>query len=770
MPPSDKTVLQAQDVVNRRTFLTRSASGLGVAALASLFGDASFAAPPPLRKAGASLTGGLPGFPNFAAKAKRIIYLHQSGAPSQFELFDYKPGLVKYKGQDLPASIRNGQRLTGMTSGQANFPVAPNVFQFAQHGKGGVWLSELLPHLATQADKLCVIRSMNTEAINHDPAITFFQTGSQLAGRPSIGSWMSYGLGTENRDLPAFVVLTSIGSGRSDDQPLYDRLWGSGFLPTQHQGVKFRNAGDPVLYLSNPPGVDTDTRREMMDEVKSLNQIKNADVHDPEISTRISQYELAFRMQASVPDLTNLKTEPKAILDLYGPDVTRPGSYAANCLLARRLCEKGTRFVQLFHMGWDHHGNLPNAIRGQCRDIDQPTAALLQDLEAARPLRRNARRVGRRVRAHGVFARDADGRRTTGATTTPVLLPMACGRGHQGRHHLRRNRRLFLQRCERPGGRSRFARHDFAPDGRGSHPLDLPLPGPRLPFDGRVRRSHQTDFGLIFVQRGIMIRTAAFVLLTLTVGSVVAFGTTAKSADAPASAKSKIAFVGANGKMQYAPYQSEGDTLPDFSVCGYQGGGIALPDAPVKATLAPQAGSSDDTVRIQAALDTVGALPLDAKTGLRGAVVLQAGTFRVGGPLFIRASGVVFRGSGPGENGTLVMATGNKAYSLVTVAGGTFKQASGESERKVTETYVPVGAKTVTVADENGLKVGDRVILRRNSNEAFIHALGMDSITPRASDPKSTVQWKPFTLFFDRTITQINGKYHHARRPADVRH
>ncbi len=380
MPPSDNIVLQAQDVVNRRTFLTRSASGLGVAALASLFGDAGFAAPP-AQKMGVALTGGLPGFPNFAPKAKRIIYLHQSGAPSQFELFDYKPGLAKYKGQDLPASIRNGQRLTGMTSGQANFPVAPNIFQFAQHGKGGVWLSELLPHLATQADKLCVIRSMNTEAINHDPAITFFQTGSQLAGRPSIGSWMSYGLGTENRDLPAFVVLTSIGSGRSDDQPLYDRLWGSGFLPTQHQGVKFRNAGDPVLYLSNPPGVDTDTRREMMNEVKSLNQIKNADVHDPEISTRISQYELAFRMQASVPDLTNLKTEPKAILDLYGPDVTRPGSYAANCLLARRLCEKGTRFVQLFHMGWDHHGNLPNAIRGQCKDIDQPTAALLQDLE-----------------------------------------------------------------------------------------------------------------------------------------------------------------------------------------------------------------------------------------------------------------------------------------------------------------------------------------------------------------------------------------------------
>ena len=373
---NDQTILQAQDAINRRTFLTRSASGLGLAVLAGLFADAGFAAPPTGAK-----TGALPGLPHFAPKAKRVIYLFQSGAPSQFELFDYKPGLAKYRGQDLPASVRNGQRLTGMTSGQATFPVAPNNFAFAQHGKSGVWLSELLPHLATQADKLCVIRSMNTEAINHDPAITFFQTGSQLAGRPSIGSWMSYGLGTENRDLPAFVVLTSKGSGRPDDQPLYDRLWGSGFLPTQHQGVKFRNAGDPVLFLSNPHGIDTETRREMLDEVKALNEQKSADVHDPEIATRIAQYELAFRMQASVPSLTNLKTEPQAILDLYGPDVMRPGSYAANCLLARRLCEKGTRFVQLFHMGWDHHGNLPSAIRGQCRDIDQPTSALLQDLE-----------------------------------------------------------------------------------------------------------------------------------------------------------------------------------------------------------------------------------------------------------------------------------------------------------------------------------------------------------------------------------------------------
>jgi len=370
--------LLVQDAINRRTFLTRSAAGIGLAALAELLvGEAAQGQGKP---SDATLTGGLPGLPHFKPRAKRIIYLFQSGAPSQMELFDYKPELERYRAQDLPASVRNGQRLTGMTSGQTLFPVAPSIFKFQQHGKSGIWLSELLPNLATLADEMCVIRSMNTEAINHDPAITFFQTGSQLAGRPSIGSWLSYGLGTENRDLPAFVVLTSKGSGRPDDQPLYDRLWGSGFLPTQHQGVKFRNAGDPVLYLSNPPGVDRDTRREMLDELDQINHLKHTAVGDPEIQTRISQYELAFRMQTSVPDLTDLTKEPTSTLEMYGPDVHRPGSYAANCLLARRLCEKGVRFVQLFHMGWDHHGGLPNAIRGQCRDTDQATAALIKDL------------------------------------------------------------------------------------------------------------------------------------------------------------------------------------------------------------------------------------------------------------------------------------------------------------------------------------------------------------------------------------------------------
>lgn len=370
-------ILQVQDEMNRRTFLSRMA-GLGLTALASLLAEEGVANPPQPRTAG---VGGLKGLPHFAPKAKRVIYLFQSGAPSQMELFDYKPQLEKFRAQNLPDSIRMGQRLTGMTSGQATFPVAPSIFKFQQHGQSGLWLSELLPHTATIADKLCVIRSMYTDAINHDPAITFFQTGSQLAGRPSIGAWISYGLGTENRDLPAYVVLTSKGSGRPDDQPLYDRLWGSGFLPTQHQGVKFRNIGDPVLFLSNPAGVDQEDRRGMLDDVRAMNKLKQGIVGDPEIATRIAQYELAFRMQTSVPELTEISKEPQHILEMYGPDVTKPGTYAANCLLARRLCERGVRFVQLFHMGWDHHGGLPTAIRGQCKDTDQPTAALIKDLE-----------------------------------------------------------------------------------------------------------------------------------------------------------------------------------------------------------------------------------------------------------------------------------------------------------------------------------------------------------------------------------------------------
>lgn len=363
---------QFQDPLNRRIFLGRSASALGSVALASLLADESRAA---------TNTGGLPTFPNFTPKAKRVIYLFQSGAPSQMDLFDPKPQMERRRGENLPDSIRKGQRLTTMTSGQKSFPVAPSIFKFAQHGKSGTWLSELMPNIAGVADELCVIRSMFTEAINHDPAITFCQTGSQLAGRPSIGSWLSYGLGSNNQDLPAYVVLTSFGTGRRDDQPLYDRLWGSGFLPTQHQGVKFRNKGDAVLYLSNPPGVDRSMRRQQLDELATLNQRDFEQFGDPETQTRIAQYEMAFRMQTSVPDLLDISRESKAVLESYGPEVTMPGTYAANCLLARRLAERDVRCVQLFHMGWDHHGGLPNAIKGQCRDTDQPTAALIKDLK-----------------------------------------------------------------------------------------------------------------------------------------------------------------------------------------------------------------------------------------------------------------------------------------------------------------------------------------------------------------------------------------------------
>ncbi len=360
-----------QDECNRRVFLRRH-SAVGLAALAALGSET---------RCIATDAGRLPGFPHVPPKAKRIIYLFQSGAPSQMDLFDPKPAMDDRHGQDLPDSIRQGQRLTTMTSGQKNFPVAPSIFKFAQHGESGMWFSELMPHMSKLADRWCMIRSMHTEAINHDPAITFCQTGAQLAGRPSIGSWVSYGLGSENKDLPAYVVLTSFGSGRKDDQPLYDRLWGAGFLPSEHQGVKFRNTGDAVLYLSNPPGVDASARRRTLDRIAELNRAHHDRIGDPEIETRIAQYEMAFRMQTSVPDLLDVSKEPQSVLDAYGPDVKRPGSYAANCLLARRLAERDVRFVQLFHMGWDHHGGLPAAIRGQCQDTDQPTAALLQDLQ-----------------------------------------------------------------------------------------------------------------------------------------------------------------------------------------------------------------------------------------------------------------------------------------------------------------------------------------------------------------------------------------------------
>jgi hypothetical protein len=376
-------LLKLAQRVNRRLFLKSSGLGLGAMAYGSLLerdlkgaaaDNSTAAAGLPTTAAG----GALPGLPHFPAKVKRVIYLFQSGAPSQMDLFDYKPSLAIRRGTELPASIRMGQRITTMTSGQKSLPVAPSVFNFAQYGQSGAWLSELLPHTASIADDICLIRSMQTEAINHDPAITFVQTGSQLAGRPSMGSWVAYGLGSDNQDLPAFVVLLSRGR---TDQPLYDRLWGSGFLPTRYQGVKLRGGKEPVLYLANPAGCARPTRRQMLDDIAALDDIHHAETGDPEIVTRVAQYELGYRMQASVPELTDSSSEPQSVLDLYGPDVQKPGSYAANCLLARRLAERGVRFIQLYHMGWDQHNDLPAQIRSQCRNTDQASAALVNDLK-----------------------------------------------------------------------------------------------------------------------------------------------------------------------------------------------------------------------------------------------------------------------------------------------------------------------------------------------------------------------------------------------------
>ena len=365
-------------LLTRRRFLELSRSGIGAAALATLFGNDSLLAQPS-GNTGPTING-LPGLPHFAAKAKRIIYLFQSGAPSQHELWDYKPKLADLRGTDLPASVRGEQRLTAMTASQSSFPLVPSLFQFAQHGESRAWVSELMPHTSRIVDDLCFVKSMHTEAINHDPGITFFQTGAQLAGRPSIGAWLSYGLGTMNSDLPTFVAMVSKGSAIAG-QPLYDRLWGSGFLPTRYQGVKFLSTGDPVLYLSNPPGVDDHTRRGFLDDLKILNEQKEEEFGDPETSTRIAQYEMAYRMQSSVPELTDLSDEPESMFELYGEDSRKPGTFARNCLLARRLAERDVRFIQLFHRGWDHHTRLPRSIQLQAKDVDQAQAALVTDLK-----------------------------------------------------------------------------------------------------------------------------------------------------------------------------------------------------------------------------------------------------------------------------------------------------------------------------------------------------------------------------------------------------
>lgn len=360
--------------ITRRHFFRQGGLGLGTAALASLLPNSSDAAT-------SSGTGGLPGLPHFAPKAKRAIYLFMAGAPCQMDMLDYKPKMGEMFDKDLPDSVRQGQRLTTMTSGQKRFPIAPSKFKFSQHGQNGTWVSELLPHTAKMVDDIAVIRSVHTEAINHDPAITYICTGHQLPGRASLGSWLSYGLGTANENLPAFIVMTASWTGRQQAQALYNRLWGSGFLPSKHQGVALRSKGDPVLFLSNPPGVDERSRRIMLDALARMNQRTLAEVGDPETQARIAQYEMAFRMQTSVPELTDISQEPQRILDMYGPEATKPGTFAASCLLARRMAERNVRFVQIFHRGWDQHGNVAGDLPNQCRDMDQPAWALIQDLK-----------------------------------------------------------------------------------------------------------------------------------------------------------------------------------------------------------------------------------------------------------------------------------------------------------------------------------------------------------------------------------------------------
>ncbi|UZR99343.1 DUF1501 domain-containing protein [Chondrinema litorale] len=364
--------------MNRRYFLSKTSLGIGSAALASLLKPLGGFAENTGSNTGLS-GGGILGKPHFTPKAKRVIYLFQSGGPSQLDLFDYKPILQKRNGEELPGSVRGEQRLTGMTAFQKSFPMAGAQFSFKQQGSNGMWMSELMPYTSEMVDDLCFVRSLHTEAINHDPAITFFQTGSQQAGRPCIGSWLSYGLGSDNENLPSFCVLLS--RGLEGGQPLYSRLWGNGFLPSLHQGVQFRSGKDPVLYLNDPAGMSKTSRRRMLDALGELHTLQYQKILDPEIDSRIAQYEMAYHMQTSVPETMDISNEPDYIYDMYGEDSRKPGSFAANCLLARRLIEKDVKFVQLYHQGWDQHGNLPKDIKAMAKSTDQASAALVKDLK-----------------------------------------------------------------------------------------------------------------------------------------------------------------------------------------------------------------------------------------------------------------------------------------------------------------------------------------------------------------------------------------------------
>jgi hypothetical protein len=370
----DLSPAEWRQLLTRRSFLSAGVQGIGTVALSALLSKDLFAAKP-------DALGALPGLPHFAPKAKRVICLWQGGGPSHVDLFDQKPTLAKEAGKDIPASIRGDTRLSSMSSGYAKWPAVPAIKPFARHGACGRELSTLIPHIGSIADEICVVRSMNTEAVNHAPGVTFFMTGSQIPGRPAVGAWLSYGLGTMNADLPAYVVMTSSDKTKTCGQLFFEHYWSNGFLPGKHQGVRFRGVGEPVPYVGNPAGVDRAARRTMLDDLQALNREHYAAAGDPEIDTRISQYEMAFRMQASVPDLLDFRDEPKSVLEMYGPDVLTPGTFANNCLIARRLAERGVRFTQLMHAGWDQHNNLFTQLELQCRDTDQPSAALVKDLK-----------------------------------------------------------------------------------------------------------------------------------------------------------------------------------------------------------------------------------------------------------------------------------------------------------------------------------------------------------------------------------------------------
>ncbi|QDU59844.1 hypothetical protein Pan216_06770 [Planctomycetes bacterium Pan216] len=420
-------ILEFHRQMTRRQLLSGARTCIGAAALAQLLGvtDSVGAAAPQGVLPGAAGQGatpagepkpsspGIPGLPHFAPKAKRVIYLFMAGGPSHIDLFDYKPALKKIHGTELPESIRNGQRLTGMTSGQKSFPCVAPMFNFEKVGKHGTWVNtDVLPHMSKMVDEMTIVKSMNTEAINHDPAITYINTGTQQLGRPSMGAWLSYGLGSPNKNLPTYVTMISIGA--RPGQALYSRLWGSGFLPSRHQGVQFRGSGDPVLYLTDPPGMDRTLRRKMLDGLAKLNAERFDQIGDPEINARISQYEMAYRMQTSVPELMDLKREPDAIVDMYGEDAKKPGTFAANCILARRLAERGVPFVQLFHRGWDQHGNLPKDLRKNGKSVDQPVAALLKDLKQRGMLDETlvvfGGEFGRTIYSQGKLTKESHGR------------------------------------------------------------------------------------------------------------------------------------------------------------------------------------------------------------------------------------------------------------------------------------------------------------------------------------------------------------------------